>query len=99
MHGFGLSGLIGAQMVRAMGLLFVMWNVPYIFAFLDPRRYRVSLIEAILMQAIGLAGETGILLFGGPYPQPIPATIQRFIIFDGLGLILLISARILIGRD
>ena len=96
MGGFGLEGAAGAQMVRAMGLLFVMWNVPYAFALADPLRNRVSLIEALLMQAIGLAGETLILLLGGPYPALIQATITRFMLFDGVGLVLLAVAFLLL---
>lgn len=92
MGGFGLEGAAGAQMVRGLGLLFVMWNVPYAFALADPVRNRVSLIEAVVMQAIGLAGETLILLLGGPYPAVIAATITRFIAFDGAGLALLVIA-------
>lgn len=92
MHGFGLESAAGEQMVRALGLLFVMWNVPYAFALADPVKHRVSLIEAVIMQGIGLLGETAILLFGGPFPPPIGTTITRFILFDRIGLILLTTA-------
>jgi len=92
MHGFGLDSVVGEQMVRAMGLLFVMWNVPYAFALANPIKYRMSLIEAVIMQAIGLIGETSILLVGGPYPSLIENTIKRFILFDGIGLVLLLMA-------
>ncbi|MBU1682923.1 hypothetical protein KJ742_03175, partial [Patescibacteria group bacterium] len=64
MAGFGLSGAAGAGMMRALGLLFVMWNVPYGFACVHPVKYRTSLIEALIMQTIGLLGETLILLTG-----------------------------------
>jgi hypothetical protein len=92
MHGFGLDSVVGEQMVRALGLLFVMWNVPYGFALANPVKYRSSLIEAVIMQGIGLFGETAILLLGGPFPLPITTTITRFIVFDGIGLILLAAA-------
>ena len=92
MRGFGLDGIVGEQMVCALGLLFVMWNVPYAFALAHPLKYRVSLIEAVVMQTIGLVGEAGILILGGPYPPPIGDTITRFILFDGIGLVLLILA-------
>jgi len=92
MGGFGLDGQAGAQMVRALGVLFVMWNVPYAFALASPVRYRISLIEAVVMQTIGLVGETLILLAGGPYTAVITATITRFIVFDGAGLVLLAVA-------
>lgn len=93
--GFGLSGEAGAGMLRGMGLLFVMWNVPYVFACYHPVKYRVSLIEALIMQAIGLLGETWIL-FGGSYDNAlINSTVLRFIVFDGGGLALLLLAFLL----
>ena len=96
LDGFGLEGVAGEQMVRAIGLLFVMWNVPYSFALANPLRNRVSLVEAVWMQAIGLAGETAILLLGGPYPSRIIQTITRFIAFDGVGLVFLVLAYVLV---
>ena len=82
-------------MIRGMGLLFVMWNVPYVFACLNPLKYRVSLIEALIMQAIGLLGETWIL-FSSDYQNPlITASVHRFIVFDGSGLVLLLIAYVL----
>ena len=95
MAGFGLSGEAGAGMLRGMGLLFVMWNVPYVFACYHPVKYHVSLIEAIIMQAIGLLGET-FILFSGSYDNAlINATVLRFIVFDGGGLVLLLLAFLL----
>jgi hypothetical protein len=88
MAGFGLSGLPGAGMLRGLGLLFVMWNVPYVFAAVHPIKHRTSLIAALIMQAIGFVGETMILVTG-KYEYPIQTTIQRFIIFDSTGLIIL----------
>ncbi len=90
--GFGLEGAAGEQTVRAIGLLFIMWNVPYAFALADPVKHRISLIEAVIMQAIGLIGETSILLIGGPYPSLIESTLKRFILFDGIGLVFLVIA-------
>ena len=92
MVGFGLEGAAGEQTVRALGLLFMMWNVPYAFALANPVKHRISLIEAVIMQAIGLIGETSILLVGGPYPSPIESTLKRFILFDGIGLVFLLIA-------
>ncbi|MDK2981626.1 MAG: hypothetical protein PWQ55_1973 [Chloroflexota bacterium] len=98
MAGFGLSGEAGAGMLRGMGLLFVMWNVPYVFALLDPRKYRVSLVEAQLMQVIGLLGETWILLSAETQNPLITATVTRFIVFDGSGLLLLGIAFVLTNK-
>ncbi len=90
--GFGLEGAVGEQTIRAFGLLFIMWNVPYAFALANPIKNRISLIEAVIMQAIGLFGETSILLIGGPYPSPIESTLRGFILFDGIGLVFLLMA-------
>jgi len=97
--GFGLEGAAGEQIVRALGLLFIMWNVPYAFALANPIKHRMSLIEVVIMQAVGLVGETGILWAGGPYLLPIESTLTRFILFDGIGLILLLIALWLVRKD
>ncbi len=97
--GFGLDGAAGEQIVRALGLLFVMWNVPYAFALANPIKHRVSLIEAVIMQAVGLIGEAGILLIGGPYSLPIENTLTRFILFDGIGLVFLLIALWLVKKE
>jgi hypothetical protein len=90
--GFELSGAAGAGMVRGMGLLFLMWNVPYVVALSHPLRRRVSLYEALVMQAIGLFGET-YLLFSLPSGHPTLAdSVGRFILFDGIGLAVLVAA-------
>ena len=96
MAGFGLSGEAGMGMLRAMGLLFVMWNVPYAFALSHPLKHRVSLIEALIMQAIGLLGETLILLTGDFQDALIRASVMRFIAFDAAGLLLLGLAYLLV---
>ena len=97
--GFGLEGAAGEQIVRALGLLFIMWNVPYAFALANPIKHRVSLIEAVIMQAVGLIGETSILWLGGPYPSPIEHTLTRFILFDGVGLVFLLIALWLVRKN
>lgn len=89
---FELGGEPGRAVVIGIGILFVMWQVPYVFALVHPLRNHRSLIEAVLMQAIGLVGEN--LLF-----RTIPlanvvlrGSIFRFIVFDAGGLLLLIVA-------
>ena len=93
--GFEISGIPGRAVTQGMGLLFLMWNVPYLFALVKPVRNFTSLIEAVLMQAIGVIGET-ILLLNLPGSHPlITTTTERFIIFDGGGLVLLIIALVI----
>ena len=90
--GFELSGAVGAGMVRALGILFLMWNVPYAAAMVSPFRRRVSLYEAVVMQAIGFAGEGLLLVTFPPGHALIRATVGRFLLFDGLGLLALLGA-------
>ena len=93
--GFEMTGVAGEAMLQGMGLLFLMWNIPYIFAAIHPTRNFVSLVEAVIMQFVGVAGET-LLLMGlqGDHPL-IEASVLRFIIFDGAGWVVLIIALLL----
>jgi len=94
-YGFEMTGTEGEAMMRGMGLLFLMWNIPYIFATIHPSRNFVSLVEAVIMQFIGVTGETLILL-GLPGEHPlIEASVTRFILFDGSGFVFLIIALLL----
>lgn len=94
--GFEVSGAPGNAMIQGMGLLFLMWNIPYVAALIHPQKHFLSMIEAVTMQAIGVFGET-ILLFTiqGEHPM-IHASVVRFIIFDGGGLVLLLAALMLV---
>ncbi len=68
-------------MVQGLGILFLMWNIPYFFAFWHPIKNRLSLIEANLMQFIGLAGET-LLQFSLPASETVlRTTAARFMTF------------------
>jgi hypothetical protein len=94
---FELTGAIGNAMIQSMGLLFIMWNVPYVIAIIHPVKFRVSLIEAVVMQGIGVIGET-FLLLGIPGSHPVlSSSVVRFIAFDGGGLLLLLAALLLIS--
>jgi hypothetical protein len=99
MHGFELAGVPGAAAVRGTGILFLMWNVPYLVALWHPRKYRLALGIAILMQLIGLVGESLILFTLPDGHALLGASITRFITFDGGGLLLLAVAFWLVRRD
>ena len=92
---FEVSGVPGATLVRSLGLLFVMWNVPYLVALLHPVRHRISLYEAVAMQAIGLTGESILLLNLPTGHAALQATAVRFILFDASGMVFLLLAVIL----
>jgi hypothetical protein len=90
--GFQLSGDVGTGVVRGFGLLFLMWNVPYVFACYHPTRNKISLFEAVVMQTIGLAGEILLLVTFPNGNDGLAETISRFIIFDSFGLLALCLA-------
>lgn len=89
---FQLSGAAGEAMIQGMGVLFLMWNVPYAVALWNPVKHRLSLYEAMVMQAIGFFGEV-IIWWGLPTGYSLASeSIARFMIFDGVGIILLVIA-------
>jgi hypothetical protein len=95
---FELTGLPGITVIRAMAVLFMMWNVPYIFALVDPLKYKTSYLQACIMQTVGLLGETFI---GRSLPDGhlmLDLAITRFIIFDGIGLVVLCLGFLCIPR-
>lgn len=93
---FELSGDLGEAMIRAMGVLFLMWNVPYAFALWHPVRNKLSLFEAMIMQSIGFIGELVILFHLPVIHTTARFSILRFSLFDGLGVLLLFVAFLLV---
>ena len=91
-HAYELSGVPGEASVRGVGILFLMWNVPYVFAVIHPIRFRLGLVFAMLMQLIGLLGESYIFSTLTMENAVLRASILRFILFDGTGLVLLFFA-------
>ncbi len=97
---YELSGMPGNVAIAGTGLLFLMWNVPYAFALLNPYKYRTSLIQALMMQAMGVVGES-LILSRIPLDQHLilRQNIWRFIIFDGVGVLFLILAFYLVWQN
>lgn len=89
---FQLEGVPGRVAVVGTGILFLMWQVPYIFAVAHPVRFKVSLWQALIMQLIGVVGES-LLLAQIPieYAQ-LRNSILRFILFDAGGVVFLFIA-------
>ena len=93
---FQLEGVPGRAAIAGYGILFLMWQVPYIFALLHPVRFKISLWQALIMQTIGVIGES-ILLSTIPLEYMLlRGSILRFIIFDAAGVLILIGALVLI---
>ncbi|MFH1447061.1 MAG: hypothetical protein ABIG43_06610 [Chloroflexota bacterium] len=93
---FELTGIPGETAVIGFGILFLMWQVPYFFALINPSKYMISLYEAIFMQAIGFIAESLLYSHLLPVHSVLKRSILRFIVFDGIGLLLLILARCLL---
>ena len=98
MGAYELSGEVGRVVVIGYGILFLMWQVPYFFALAQPVVHRMSLIQAILMQMIGLIGESFLLQSIPLEHEILRGSIMRFIIFDAGGLLLLILAFLVIRK-
>jgi len=97
--GFELTGVPGMAAVRGTGILFVMWNVPYLVALWHPRKNRLALGMALVMQSVGLVGESMLLTTLPAGHALLSTSITRFIVFDGSGLVLLFGAYWLLNRN
>lgn len=89
---YALSGAGALATVQGMGLLFLMWNIPYAVALSHPRRHFVSLCEALSMQSLGLLGESLIFINLAADQLTLRSSILRFIVFDAAGLFCLLLA-------
>jgi hypothetical protein len=96
---YELDGAVGVAVVRSFGVLFVMWNVPYAVALWHPWRHRLALWESVVMQGIGVFGETAILWALPAEHAILRGSIERFILFDGVGLGLLLIAAALVTKS
>jgi hypothetical protein len=98
MSVYELAGASGEAAVAGIGLLFVMWQIPYLAAIFNPIKHRFSLIEALIMQGLGVIGETFIRLRIPSQHIILRSGITRFIIFDLAGLALLATALLMVSR-
>ena len=95
---YELVGAPGEAALAGFGLLFAMWQVPYLVALINPLKQKLSLVEALAMQGLGVIGETFILLRIPPIHTVLRSGISRFIIFDLAGLALLAVSLMIINR-
>lgn len=87
--GFEVSGVPGLTLVRGMGLLFLMWNATYPLVLWQPGAHRALFAVILAQQLMGVLGETWLWLALPPGHAALSATGLRFILFDGLGLLLM----------
>ncbi len=79
----------GAAAVQGLGVAFLMWNATYPAVIVSPRRFRALGVVVIVQQFVGLVGETWILATLPAGHALLSASIERFIAFDALGLVLM----------
>jgi hypothetical protein len=96
---YELEGAAGQAVVQGIAVLFLMWNVPYAVALCHPRRYRLALWQAVVMQALGVAGESLIWWQIPAAHAVLRGSLLRFIVFDAGGLVALCVAAALIARQ
>ena len=90
--GFEISGVAGKIAVQGFGILFLMWNASYPPVILQPDKYRGLYWVVLSQQAIGVLGESWLWLELPTGHVALTATGLRFILFDGLGLVLMGAA-------
>ena len=92
MASYELSGVAGEAAVRGIGIAFLMWNCTYPAVIIKPEHFRALGVVVLAQQAIGLVGE---LLLGTGLPAGhavLQTSIARFALFDGVGLVIMLTA-------
>lgn len=89
---YELEGIAGTIALQGMGIAFLMWNVTYPFFIAHPIKWRIVGIIILFQQAIGLFGESLLLACLPSEHEILASSIQRFIFFDGIGLLVMAAA-------
>ncbi len=92
---FELSGIAGGAMVRAIGVLFLMWCAAYVPVIAHPDRNAALFGVILAQQVIGLVGEAWIAATLPAGHGALAGMGLRFMVFDGAGLALLVLAFVL----
>ena len=87
--GFDLPLETGSVAVAGMGVAFLMWNATYPAFIVSPKRFTILGWVILIQQIIGLVGETIIYFSLTASSHMAAMSIQRFIAFDALGLVLM----------
>ena len=95
---YQLSGEGAEAAIMGLGVAFAMWNATYLPILVFPYRFKVLFAVVIFQQIIGIAGETWIYQSLGLSQALLASSIMRFIIFDAVGLVLLVIAFVLSGE-
>jgi len=95
---FEVSGVGGRMVVQGFGIFILLWIMPYPAAIYHPRRHILSFAYTLVAQAIGTFAETILLLTLPPGHPTLHGTGLRFILVDGIGLMLLLATFLLVWR-
>ncbi|MCL2339760.1 MAG: hypothetical protein FWC59_02530 [Actinomycetia bacterium] len=87
---YELNGPAGRAALMGLGVAFLMWNTTYPPVIYRPERYRLLYVIVLIQQMIGLVGESLILWQLPAETAALAASLQRFILFDAAGLLLLL---------
>lgn len=95
---YELVGVPGIVALQGLAVAFLMWNATYPIAIFNPIKYKIVFIIVLIQQAIGLIGESFIFLNIDNAHALLQASVLRFIIFDGAGLILMLISFICLAK-
>jgi hypothetical protein len=90
--GFEVGGVVGETIVQGFGILFLMWNATFPPVILHPDRHKTLFGVILVQQAIGVIGESWLYLQLPGGHEALRTSGLRFILFDGLGLVLMSAA-------
>ena len=96
MGAYELSGEVGQATIRGIGILFLMWNVTYPWVIKNPIKHIIIYHIVLLQSLIGIIGESWIFFTIRDSTPVLAESIQRFILFDGIGFIIMLIPFILI---
>ena len=89
---YELQGVAGEAAVRGLGIAFLMWNVTYPAFIAAPRRFPVLGWVILAQQAVGLIGESALLITLPAGHDVLATSVTRFIAFDAAGFAIMAIA-------
>ncbi|MDR2035178.1 MAG: hypothetical protein LBP91_00665 [Coriobacteriales bacterium] len=91
LHAYQLSGAEGMAAIQGIGVAFLMWNVTYPLVIVRPDKHRALYLVVLIQQAVGIIGESFILINLPATYETLAGNLTRFIIFDACALVVLLA--------
>ena len=95
---YELTGVAGQAAVQGLWVAFLMWNVTYPLVIARPSTHLTLYAVVLAQQVVGLVGETVISLSLPSGHTTLAAALERFIVCDGAGLLVMALAFVLVRR-